>query len=158
MVSKLITRYDNRFNFIKKGSDQIVSNSTTLVDITDMAVVLAANKEYELEFHMCYDSDLAADLRMQFNNLSGAVDSILYTMVFYRNTSSSDVIYLERTTPIEFVLNGDNTNNVNMIAIIRVNTGSSTVTLTPQFAQGTSNAYNSKILADSFVKVTELIS
>ena len=51
MVSKLITRYDNRFNFIKKGSDQIVSNSTTLVDITDMAVVLAANKEYELEFH-----------------------------------------------------------------------------------------------------------
>lgn len=127
-----------------KSSDQIVNNSTTLVNATELSAVVLANKRYSVVGWMLYNAPTAA-IKFGWTGPTGAiltwkVAPTAGTVVSISGTDSSGAAAANR--------------GVMIVGTLVV--GSTGGTLQLQFAQNALAAEDTKLMAHSTLTIIEL--
>lgn len=72
---------------LRKTSAQTVNNSTSYVDVTQLALPVLANEGWEIDAFVIIDSSAAADAKLTFTGPAGMTMS--HSIVLYKNTAAS---------------------------------------------------------------------
>ena len=125
-------------------TDQIVSNSTTLVSDTGLSLILLPFKKYSVIADYFFNSTAVADLKCAFTALTAAA------VVFTTSLGSS---WLDEAQTVTISTNGIEVVSYNIL----IETGNVEETLRIRFAQNTAEVSNTTRLAGSLIVATEVI-
>ena len=141
-------------SIVLKTSDEIVNNSIVLQDDDELLVAVEANKSYFIEAVLiCYQESGSADYKFKFTVPTAAtawwdIEGMAY---HHTNTSQSDQSEGDTLTKD---LDGVEHQIVILRGIFMIAGNAGNVTL--QWAQSSAVADDSKILKESFLRITEL--
>lgn len=139
-------------NWARKTIDQIVNNSTTLVNDADLAWAVAASKVYELRVELIYNSGITPDIKWAWTFPTGL------TMTWqHRGTDSGGAVqfrggYTQATVLATGGTAAEEYLTLTGIVTVGVNAG----TLQLQWAQNTANASNTIVRAGSYGVLTQI--
>lgn len=143
----------------RKTATESVTSSTSVQDDDHLTMTLNANTNYWIDGHLITDGALAGDFRMQFVVPSGTIRWLANGPVSGATGTVTDVDRNYKvgsaTTVMGTIAAG--TNNVVLIfGIARI--GASGGTFKIQWAQGTSNATATRVMANSFLRAVRMIT
>lgn len=127
----------------RKSADQTISNSTTLVNITDMTFSVATNETWHVFLLVLFNSSTVANLKYDFTIPTGATRHTL----FRGQDSSGAEATLYKSTGSQSV-DGEAANWMFAVEMI-VRSGGTAGTIQLQGAQNSAEVSNTKFLADS---------
>ncbi|GAA4626596.1 hypothetical protein GCM10023196_035480 [Actinoallomurus vinaceus] len=142
-------------NLVRKLSDQTVSNSTTLVNATDLSIPVAANATYLVRLRASYSASTTGDVKFSWTSPSGAtVQRYIIGPTSGTTDTSATTVQMRRRSGTASPAGGDGTANFSTYQEdISVQTTGTAGTLQLQFAQNTVDAANGTILrADSYIE------
>ncbi len=146
--------------FAKKASDQVVNANATLANDNDLAVALAANATYIVECVVIYDSSTAADIQFAWTGPTGTTFDWTNNGISTGAAGGTSSITVTRSPigsgnplPAGGVGVGSK-----LFAQIRgiVVTSSTTGNLQLMWAQNTSDATNTTVRINSFLRLTRV--
>lgn len=150
--------YQPNFKYIRKTANTNRSSTTTLADDPDLVFSgLPANSEWHVQAWLRHQSPTAADLTWQWLGPTGAVfDHTILTITTTGAQFTDDNTYgwsiASPTTS-----GGLGSNQIPIVCEGVLTTSSTAGTFKLQWAQGTSNAGSSTLLANSFVVMRRLV-
>lgn len=141
-------------NLVRKTSDQAVSNSTTLVNATDLSVILAANATYLLKLRASYSASTTGDIKFSWAAPSGAVvQRYVLGPASGTTDTTTTTVQMRRRSSTASPAGGDGTGNFSTYQediSVQTTVGGA---LQLQFAQNTADPSNSTTLrADSYIE------
>jgi hypothetical protein len=133
------------------------ASNTVLTADADLVVAVEANAVYELEGVFFYDSPVAADFKFAFTAPAAASGSFIYSTI---TSGSAAGAYADdqngASTLTGTVTTGGGAAIKETIKIQGSFSTSSAGNLTLTWAQNTSNASNTTLQTDSYIKVTRI--
>lgn len=132
---------------IRKVSTQIVNNSTTLVNDTELSWPLSANAEYCLDLYIINTSTATADFKFKFTLPAGA--TCVWSAIYYDPGTSAVTLgsgFTGATTAVNNGLAGPVLTAVHMSIVTSATTGS----ITLQWAQNVAVVTDTSVSAGSY--------
>ncbi len=148
-----------RGRYLKKAAGETVTSSITPQDDDTFVLTLAANTVYEIRLNLLATGAAAGDIRVSWV-ATGTVTSPTGRAVFGPSsgvtTSGGDTIRMTGTHAFttQIVYGTDGTNPSHVLEEFLVDAGVSGGTLKLQWAQGTSSATATTVLANSWLTQT----
>lgn len=143
---------DKRVVVSSKSATQTINNTTTLVDVTDMKVVLLPKERVQFRFSILYRGDSTADIKFQFTKPSGA--NIAWAPVNSIYIGTSDAISIKDVnfgTASTIQCGCNNSNQTRIIELVgEVLTTGTGGDLQLQFAQNVAVGNDTEILGQSY--------
>ena len=143
---------DKRVVVSSKSATQTICNTTTLVDVTDMKVVLLPKERVQFRFSILYRGDSTADIKFQFTRPSGA--NIAWAPVNSIYIGTSDAISIKDVNfgSVSTIQCGcNNSNQTRIIELVgEVLTTGTGGDLQLQFAQNVATVNDTEILGQSY--------
>jgi hypothetical protein len=143
---------DKRAVVSSKSATQTICNTTTLVDVTDMKVVLLPKERVQFRFSILYRGDSTADIKFQFTRPSGA--NIAWAPVNSIYIGTSDAISIKDVNfgSVSTIQCGcNNSNQTRIIELVgEVLTTGTGGDLQLQFAQNVATVNDTEILGQSY--------
>jgi len=144
MVFEVFRRGFDIVQFAYKTADQIVNNSTVLVNATDLVLTLKPNTRYGGNICFIVNTSLVADIRMAFAAIAGSVSAS-----WNRN---NQVPAPFGTAVQNYAGQGDNRIN---FAPFTLETGAAGGVIQFQFAQNTAEVSDTTLLLGSWIMCVE---
>lgn len=138
------------FVLVRKTEDETVNNDT-LQDDNHLSFAVAVNEVWAIEMFLAFESTTVADLKLHLALPSGA--SVRWSTSQHRGGTSGDPVYLSSAG--DFALSGESGQPaIHVMGTIIVSTTAGNAQL--QWAQNTTEASDTKILANSWLKAHQL--
>jgi hypothetical protein len=137
----------------RKTSNQVVNNSTTLVDDTQLQIQVSANTTVYFEANVRYSGDATADIKIAFVGPTGATIRWDNTNSTYINTADTVTISSSEVTESTTRSFGSAAGARNLNIRGYITTSSTAGALQMQFAQNSAVAANTSVLAQSVLKI-----
>lgn len=155
-ASSLNTAFDwNRTCF--KATDQSVISTTTLVNVTSLVLTVESNSTYIFDSTIIYDTNAAADIKVQFTLPSG---TFIRVACWLSNTAlgatDATVFHNAQDTGLWTAGGFAAGTFMSMLPTGTIITGATAGSMQFQFAQNTSTAVNTTIKAGSWINLRKV--
>lgn len=155
-----LNRYLIQSHHVIKPSNESVSNSTSFQNDDHLMVQVEANTNYWVVCQLLYTGATTGDLRMGYSAPSGSIFAWMTDAIAAGATSTTDIISrtmqtLDSVDAIAGSVGGSDSVAIGK-GILRV--GNVGGTFRFRFAQGTSNATSTTVLAGSILMIRRLIN
>jgi len=151
------TTYDGgliKQSFVRtKLATQIVNNTTTFVDVDDLSIPLLPKERVQFKFVVIYRGSATADIKLKFDVTAGSPSFFFAPSGSVRVSGSLAPIAQQVffTTASSIGFGSDSTDAYMAVLTGEIRTNGDGANLNLQFAQGTADASDTEILAQSYV-------
>lgn len=140
---------------VAKAVDETVNNSNTLQNDNELVLAVTANAVYHLQMFLLYNTTDAADIKIAWTYPTGMTMTWTHRAFDSSITAVTGVIYMGALTEVNTVsMGGAGSNSIGLMINGLVRVSSTAGSLQLQWAQNSATAVNTKVLANSWMKLT----
>lgn len=152
--------YLKKNGYIKKASNEIVNNSTTLQNDNDFVVTLDASSVYEIQIVLCLTSNASADFKWDWA-VTGGVSQLTKRAILGTGTcttiadANADFTTVDLNTPSNVQTDGIHEQALYERFLVQTST---TGTLQLRWAQNSAHASNTTVTTNSYMIIRKLVA